>query len=98
MAIKQTIKIQNEQIEVQDAYLVITNIIGTKEEVDIYLSGYISRADYKNNNSSIYTDFISFKPDTSDTSERWDKQAYRHILTLDKYKTAQLILEDGQVA
>ena len=85
-------KIQTKFGEDKDAYLKVENIRGDKYWLNFDVKGYISKDAANTGMVDIYDKQYGFVPSGE---ERWDKQAYVFVKSLEEYQTATDILEEG---
>lgn len=95
MAISKTI-VLSSGLTVENAYIRISNIEGNKDSLVFEIRGYASQQAYLDGKSYLDYKKYSFVPSQSSISDRWDKQAYEYLKTLDKYIGAVDVLEEGQ--
>ncbi|MVX62231.1 hypothetical protein GKZ28_00765 [Clostridium chromiireducens] len=82
-----------KDIEFENAYIQITNIVGNKDQVTLSITIY----DSSSKQYIIGTDNYTFIPSSDLNSLRWDKQGYEQLKT-NKYTDAIDILDEGQTA
>lgn len=71
-------------INVKNAYLAIVNVTGDKNKVTFIVNVY----DSADKELIVDTQRYNFVPSQDDNAQRWDKQAYEFLKTLDEYKDA----------
>lgn len=93
------IKGQNDLIPIKsdstfsitNAYIKIINQHGNKEKIQLDIGIF----DKKDGNLLI-PEYYEFIPDISETSKNFIKQGYEYLKTLDKFKDATDLLDEGQ--
>jgi cobalamin biosynthesis Co2+ chelatase CbiK len=95
MALKKQIQIQlfGEVLNI-DSYIKCIIIGATTEEIQSQVEFYR----YDNKEIFIKREFINFKPDVSDSAKNFIKQIYEYLKTLDNFKDAVDLLDEGQTA
>ncbi|MBV4422914.1 hypothetical protein [Clostridium tyrobutyricum] len=85
-------RLVTKTIVFNNAYLKVTDIFGTKEQIDFNLGVF------KDNTKSTLLDsyHYSFKPDSSDNGKNIIKQCYEYVKKLPQYLDSVDILESGQ--
>lgn len=80
-----------------EAYVYIGSLTEESgEKITTQIDIYYSKENKDNNQLPIYTDVVSFKPDTTDKANNYRKQGYEYLKTLPNYSGAIDVLEDGQ--
>ena len=79
-------------VEIPSAYIKITNIEGNKNSI------FIDIEIFNNNecNTLLEIKRYYFKPSVEDTASNFIKQGYEYLKTLDEYKDAVDVLDEGQ--
>lgn len=95
MALSKTLKrkIYGKDILIEDCYMKITNINGSKDKITLEVTIYSNDKIYQ-----IDTQSYTFVPDVSDSSTNFIKQGYDYLKTLDEYSGCIDLLDEGQVA
>lgn len=78
-----TIRVVNKDVVFEDAYIKIVSVTGSKDDLNV-IANVLTAFD----GDIIKTFEFSFVPDQSETSLRWDKQAYEHLKTTDEFVDA----------
>lgn len=78
--------------EIKDAYYKIDNIEGGKEKLTIFVNIYIDNSKEIFLGSKSYT----FIPSVEDNALNFIKQGYEYLKTLEEYKNAIDLLDEGQ--
>lgn len=93
MALKTKVSLTINGDNIQyDCYTKIAFISGDKAEIQLK----IENRKYSMQNIIINTDIETFIPNISDESSNFIKQGYEYLKTLDKYKDAVDLLDEGQ--
>lgn len=85
--------IKNAEELLENAYIKITNQTGNKEKVLLDVGIYD-----KKDGVCVLTKYYDFVPIVSDSSANFIKQGYEYLKTLDEYKDAVDLLDEGQIA
>ncbi len=96
MALSKNIVLGNG-LTVDNSYIRIDTISGYKSGLDISVNSYVSRQDFKDGKGYLEQKFYNFVPNVDDNAKNFIKQGYEYLKTLDEYKDAISILEEGQV-
>lgn len=91
MALKMNVNLNNG-INLNDAYIKIIAVGGTKENAVIE-AGIFVDVNFTND-KFIEKRFYNFKPSVEDNSENWIKQGYEYLKTLDEYSNSIDDLEE----
>lgn len=83
MALKKTITYKN--ITVENAYIKAESFTGDKNELTFYMRAYKDADSSLSIENVLTSKEIKFIPDSSETSVRWDKQAYDYAKALPDY-------------
>lgn len=97
MAISKNI-ILNNGLEVNNAYIRIDTINGYKGGLDISVNFYTSQGAFTSGKGYLEQKMYNFVPSVIDTSANFIKQGYEYLKTLDEYKDAVDVLDEGQTA
>lgn len=97
MALKQNIALNNG-LSIENAYIRIDTFSGSKSNVKIVVNSYISQESFNSGIGYLEQKIYSFTPDITDTAKIVLKQGYEYLKTLDEYKAASDILDNGQTA
>lgn len=97
MAIRMKITLASG-IEIDDAYLKITNISGNKNNICIVLTAYKDASSMQNGLPQIegYSLVKEFVPTLGSSVSDFISQGYNHLKTLPDFSGALDILEEGQ--
>ena len=95
MALQKTITLQNG-LQIQNAYIRIDAINGYKGGLDISVNSYVSQQDFIDGKGYLEQKIYHFLPDVSGTALNFIKQGYEYLKTLDEYKDAIDLLDEGQ--
>lgn len=88
MALQKTLLLDNG-LTIQDAYLKINEITGNKTELKIALDVFVSKETSDANKPFVVRKHYQYAGlDLSENAQRWDKQAYKHLKTLNEYEDA----------
>ncbi len=83
-------------LSVKESYARIGMISGSKDSLSFSVDYYISRDKYLEGLEYLKRDLIYFKPSVAIGSQNFFKQAYLHTKTLDVFKEAKDVFEEGQ--
>jgi hypothetical protein len=97
MALKQNITLNNG-LNIENAYIRIDTFSGSKKSVQIIVNSYISQESFNNGIGYLEQNIYTFTPDVSNTAKLVIKQGYEYIKTLEEYKDAVDLLDEGQTA
>lgn len=92
MALIQTITLQNG-LEVQDAYIRIDTVSGSKNRLDISVKSYVSRDSFNSGLGFLEQVTYNFVPSVADGSHNFIKQGYEYLKTLPEYADAVDVIE-----
>jgi hypothetical protein len=81
----------SKTISIDNAYIKIIGLQGNKTDINLTVGIY----DKKDGNL-LKSSCHSFTPNVSDTAKNFIQQGYEYIKTLDEYKDAVDLLDDGQ--
>lgn len=81
-----------KELVFSDAYIEIVSLTGTKNKIRINVNTY----DTNSKENLIKMEEYSFTPSIEDGSENFIKQGYEFLKTLEEFKGAIDILEEGQ--
>lgn len=95
MAISKNI-ILNNGLVIENAYIRIDTVSGYKGGLDISVNSYISQKAFINGQGYLEQKFYKFIPDVEDTASNFIKQGYEYLKTLEEYKDAVDLLDEGQ--
>ncbi|APM39386.1 hypothetical protein [Clostridium kluyveri] len=95
MALQKTINLSNGLVA-SNAYIRIDTINGYKGRLDISVNSYISQADFQGGKGYLEQKFYHFAPSIEDSAPNFIKQGYEHLKTLDEFKDAIDLLDEGQ--
>jgi len=84
---------KNKEITLPKAYIKIDGLNGTKELINLSIGIYTSK-----DGNKIVSYNQAFKPDITDAAKNFIKQGYEYLKTLDEYKDAMDLLDEGQAA
>lgn len=76
------------EITVNQAYARIDSLVGNKTSLTIYVNFYVTAEAANSGIPSFKQSSYEFTPNSSEGSERWDKQAYEYIKTLPEFEGA----------
>jgi hypothetical protein len=79
-------------IIISNAYFRIDNLNGNKNGINIILGIYSN----KDSSKAIETKLYTFVPNVLDNSKNFIKQGYEYLKTLDEFKDAVDLLDEGQ--
>ena len=82
---------KNIKETLENAYIKIDNITGSKSNIIISIAIY----NFKNG-TVILRKSYNFVPDISENAKNFIKQGYEYLKTLDEYKDAINLLDEGQ--
>ena len=85
MALQKTVvkQVVNKEVEFKDAYIKIASLTGNKDNLNVIVIVLTEQE------GEVIKSFeFNFIPDTSETSLRWDKQAYEYLKTTNEYADA----------
>jgi hypothetical protein len=97
MALQKTITLTNG-LTATNAYVRIDTISGYKGELNISVNSYASQDAFVGGKGYLEQKLYNFIPSVADGSTNFIKQGYEYLKTLDEYKDATDILEEGQTA
>lgn len=86
----------NSGLEVNDAYFRIDSLHSDQVSCDITITAYISREAYLGGKAFLSAERHDFKPETDDDAPNIFRQAYAYLKSVDDYRDAEDVLEDGQ--
>lgn len=95
MALSKNI-ILNNGLTVENAYIRIDTVNGYKGGLDISVNSYISQKVFATGQGYLEQKIYSFIPNVDDTASNFIKQGYEYLKTLDEYKDAMDLLDEGQ--
>ena len=96
MALQRNINL-NSGIQITNGYSRIDSISGSKNGITFTLNSYLNRQAYENGKEYIEHRELSFIPSVKDNSSNWIKQSYNYLKTLEEFKDAVDLLDEGQV-
>lgn len=73
---------------IENAYIRVVKLIGNKRVIVFELDVFANEETANNGILPVETLVYSFVPSDEVNSERWDKQAYEHLKTLEGFKNA----------
>lgn len=77
-------------------YIIVDYLNGTQNTINFNVNTFISKKAKEEHSQPIEFQTFQFESDTTDSALNIFKQAYEHLKSLDQYKNAMDILEDGQ--
>ncbi|WP_066679390.1 hypothetical protein [Clostridium septicum] len=95
MALQKDIILDNGLIA-KDAYIVISAIQWTRKSCILTVESYCNKEYFHENKSKISSKVFGFTPKIVDNSSNFIKQGYEYLKTLDQYKNAIDLLDEGQ--
>lgn len=102
MALQKTIALNDNQIEMQNAYLKISTLtiisLGNTNVCNIIMYAYKDKTYSDSNSSPLISYTETFIPIFSNGAKDIKSQAYDYLKTLDEYKDAVDLLDEGQTA
>lgn len=84
-------------LQVDDAYIRIDTISGSKSSLDISVNTYVSKDTFLNGAGYLQQKIIKFTPTVEAGSANFIKQGYEHLKTLPEYANATNVPADGSV-
>lgn len=93
MALKQNVNFENG-ISLNNAYIKILKLSGNKE--NIFLEVGVFKDFNYTDDKYVKKSYYNFKPNVADNSDNFIKQGYEFLKTLEEFKGAMDILEEGQ--
>ncbi|HFJ9472622.1 TPA: hypothetical protein ACGW3J_005327 [Bacillus paranthracis] len=79
-----------------NAYAKVERIMGTKERIDFTVDFYLDRNARVENKQSMEQEVFSFTPSVAVGSANFIRQAYLYLKTLNQFRVALDVYEDGQ--
>lgn len=95
MAISKDI-ILNNGLTVNKAYIRIDTVNGYKGGLDISVNSYISQDAFMKGQGYMEQKMYNFVPSVEDTALNFIKQGYEYLKTLEEYRDAVDLLDEGQ--
>ncbi|MEY8763327.1 MULTISPECIES: hypothetical protein [Clostridium] len=86
--------IRSEDKQLDNCYIKIDDYKGDKTSINVTVGIYKDKTLTQKYNQKQYT----FTPDISDLSKNFIKQGYEYLKTLDEYKDAVDLLDQGQTS
>lgn len=86
MALKANVILQNG-LAIDNAYLRIVNVLGNKEKLTVFVDVFLNETTAQSHYALGQRNYV-FTPSQGESAERWDKQAYEYLKTLDEYVDA----------
>lgn len=90
--------ILNNGLSVENAYIRIDTVAGYKGRLDISVNSYLSKESFLGKQGYLEQKIYNFIPSVEDSSSNFIKQGYEYLKTLDEYKDAIDLLDEGQIA
>jgi hypothetical protein len=87
MALCKNITLENG-LTVENAYIRIASLSGTKYGLDITVHSYVSQQAYQDDKPFLERKIYSFVPDVGENSPNFIKQGYEYLKTLSEYQGA----------
>lgn len=82
-------------LKIVSSYVKVSSFSGTKEGVDFWINYYADYESRKNGKPYILQEMYSFVPNLGD-GPNFIKQMYQYLKTLEQFKDAINIFEEGQ--
>ncbi|WP_144597473.1 MULTISPECIES: hypothetical protein [Bacillus] len=89
-------KMLNNGLSLNNVYARVDSIFGSKLGVDFSVNYYVSREAFLSGKPYLQQEMYKFVPSIAIGSENIFKQAYMHMKTLEEFKNALDVFEDGQ--
>lgn len=87
----------NNGLDLPNVYARIDSLNGSKKSIIFSLNYYASRKSFIEGNQFIQQERYTFTPSVEKNSENIFKQGYLYLKTLDEFKDAIAVFEEGQV-
>ncbi|MGX5482490.1 hypothetical protein ACWKS0_04885 [Bacillus cereus] len=89
-------KMLNNGLSLNNVYARVDSVFGSKLGVDFSVNYYVSREAFLSGKPYLQQEMYKFVPSVATESENIFKQAYVYMKTLEEFKNALDIFEDGQ--
>lgn len=89
-------KMLNNGLSLNNVYARVDSVFGSKLGVDFSVNYYVSREAFLSGKPYLQQEMHKFVPSVAAGSENIFKQAYVYMKTLEEFKNALDVFEDGQ--
>lgn len=83
-------------LKIVSAYVRVASFSGTKESIDFWINYYTDYESRKSGKPYILQEMYSFVPDLKEGASNFVKQMYQYMKTLEQFKDAINVFEEGQ--